>query len=293
RPTTSPSAPSSASGSRASPDDATGAAPARRKFDSPSSRVGFRIPCAQFPHRRGVRMSRKRVSVLAVLLAFSLVAASCGDDDDEGGSGGTDAAGGEDVGGEDIDHEALGLWDDGPCDESLDPLKVGLMTVFESPIVSLEDQALALEAAADAFNSRGGANGACIEVHTCDDGGTVDQAVACAREMEELGVHATVNDQGTAGQAEVSELMAEAGIPRVASNVTSSDWGDQNAYPTDASGTGVVFLLPQALIEEGVDEIGLIRVDLAEAAAMQGLLSDMYDGKATFPFDAPVPAGTT
>ena len=91
---------------------------------------------------------------------------------------------------------------------------------------------------------------------------------------------ATVNDQGTAGQAEVSPAMAEAGIPRVASNVTSDDWGDQNAYPLDASGTGVTFLLPQALIEEDVTEIGLIRVDLAAASALVGLLEDLYAGEA-------------
>jgi ABC-type branched-subunit amino acid transport system substrate-binding protein len=227
------------------------------------------------------------------MMVLTLVAAACGGDDDD--------AGGDDTSGEtdgttaaDIDYEAIGLWDDGPCDEAREPLVIGLMTVFESPVLSLEDQALALEASAEAFNARGGANGACIEVHTCDDGRNIDQAVACVREIDEAGVVATVNDQGTAGQAEVSAAMAEAGIPRVASNVTQNDWGDQNAYPLDASGTGVTFLLPQALIEEGVTEIGLIRVDLAAASALVGLMSDVYeDDGATFPFDVPVPAGTT
>ena len=121
-------------------------------------------------------------------------------------------------------------------------------------MLSLEDQATALEASAEAFNKRGGANGSCIEVTTCDDGGNVDQAVACVREIDDAGVVATVNDQGTAGQDEVSEAMAEAGIPRVASNVTQDDWADPNAYPLDASGTGVTFLMPQALIEAGANE---------------------------------------
>jgi len=58
---------------------------------------------------------------------------------------------------------------------------------------------------------------------------------------------ATVNDQGSTAQGEVSQAMAQAGIPRVASNVTSDDWGDPNAYPMDASGTGLAFMLPQAL----------------------------------------------
>ena len=176
------------------------------------------------------------------------------------------------------------MWDDGPCDPAKPPLKIGLMTVFESPVISLKDQATALEASAKAFNARGGANGSCIEVTTCDDGANIDQAVACVRTIDDAGVVATVNDQGTAGQADVSAAMAKAKIPRVASNVTQDDWGDPNAYPMDASGTGVTFLMPQALIEAGAKKIGLIRVDLA-ASALKGLLADAYKGKATFPYD--------
>ncbi|HEY5697454.1 MAG TPA: ABC transporter substrate-binding protein, partial [Acidimicrobiales bacterium] len=178
--------------------------------------------------------------LVAALLALALVAAACGSDDSGGGDGSGDGGdgGGEEAAAVEVDYEAIGLWDDGPCDEAMEPLKIGLMTVFESPVLSLEDQAIALEASAEAFNARGGANGACIEVTTCDDGGNADQARACVRTVDEAGVVATVNDQGTAGQADVSPAMAEAGIPRVASNVVSEDWGDQNAYPLDASGTG-------------------------------------------------------
>src|SRR5205823_4192887 len=60
-----------------------------------------------------------------------------------------------------------------------------------------------------------------------------------------------------------------------------------------ASGTGVVFLLPQALISAGAKKIGLIRVDLAGASALKGLLEGVYKGEATFPYDVPVPGGTT
>jgi ABC-type branched-subunit amino acid transport system substrate-binding protein len=234
------------------------------------------------------KRGRRRRS-LAALLPLVLLAAACGS-----GAGDHEAVTGTSEGrAAPIDYAALGLWDDGPCDESLDPLVIGLMTVFESPVISLESHALALEASAEAFNARGGANGACIEVHACDDGATTDQSLACVREVDEAGVVATVNDLGTAGQAEVSAAMAEAGIPRVGSNVSNVDWADQNAYPLDASGTGFIFLMPQGLIEEGVDEIGIVRVDLAAAAALQGLLAEIYEGEATFPLDVPVPAGTT
>jgi ABC-type branched-subunit amino acid transport system substrate-binding protein len=232
-------------------------------------------------------MSKTLARMVALLLALTLVASACGGDDDEGG--GTTSAPSAD-----IDYDAIGLWDDGPCDTAKPKLVIGLMTVFESPGLSLEDQATALEVAAEAFNKRGGANGGCIEVHTCDDRNQIDQAVACVREINRAGVVATVNDQGTAGQADVSAAMADAGIPRVASNVTQDDWADPNAYPLDASGTGVVFMMPKGLLEADVTKIGLIRVPFPEAAALVGLLEDTYkDEGATFPYDAPVPTGTT
>lgn len=232
-------------------------------------------------------MSRTYARLLAAGLAVALLAAACGGDDDSGGApdDAPDAA--------ELDYEAIGLWDDGPCDTEAAPLKIGLMTVFESPVISLIDQATALEASATAFNERGGANGSCIEVVTCDDKSNPEQAIACVRELDEAGVVATVNDQGLAAPAEVSAAMAQAGIPRIAGNVTPSDWADPNAYPLDASGTGVTFMLPQALIDADADEIGIIRVDSAGAGAIVGLLSGVYQGDATFPFDAPVPGGTT
>jgi ABC-type branched-subunit amino acid transport system substrate-binding protein len=237
-------------------------------------------------------MSKSLGRIFAVLMSLSLVAVACSSSG-KGNAGGNNGGGTSTTAAAKIDYKAIGLWDDGPCDTTKPKLVLGLMTVFQSPLLSLKDQATALDAAAKAFNARGGANGSCIEVHTCDDGANVDQAVACVRTLDDAGVMATVNDQGTAGQADVSAAMAKAKIPRVASNVTQDDWADPNAYPMDASGTGVTFLMPQALIDAGAKKIGLIRVDLAAASALVGLLADAYKGKATFPYDTPVPGGTT
>src|SRR5262245_18724793 len=130
-------------------------------------RACFAIVCPRWRARRvlivdsGVNaqggsrgMSRAFARVLAVLMALTLVAAACGDDAGGGDANATDG-GGTDVGtdagtGEQIDYEAIGLWNDGPCDDAKDPLVIGLMTVFQSPVLSLEDQAIALEASADA-----------------------------------------------------------------------------------------------------------------------------------------------
>jgi ABC-type branched-subunit amino acid transport system substrate-binding protein len=232
-------------------------------------------------------MTKARRFAAPVLVGLALVAAACSNDVSTSGTnanpGGTTKP---------IDYAAVGLWNDGPCDPAKPTLKVGQMVVFESPALSLKDQALALDASVKAFNSRGGANGSCIESVTCDDGANTDQSVACVRKIDEAGVVATVNDLGTAGQAEVSAAMQAAKIPRVASNVSNVDWADPNAYPMDASGTGYTFMAPQALLDSGVKDIGIIRVDIAAAAALKGLLADTFK-EATFPVDVPVATGTT
>ena len=148
--------------------------------------------------------------MVAVLLSLTLVGGACGGDDNsaDNDGGGTTTESGE-------VHRLRGPRPVGrrPCDTSKPKLSIGLMTVFESPVLSLESHALALEASAEAFNARGGANGSCIEVHACDDGANLDQSVACVREIDEAGVVATVNDLGTAGQAEVSGGHGRGGDP--------------------------------------------------------------------------------
>lgn len=235
---------------------------------------------------------------LAVVLSLVFLAAACSGDDDDTSSAdaATAASSGPDAttaAASAVDYAAIGLWDDGPCNKDLAPLKIGLTTLFESPVLSLGDHAKALEASADAFNARGGANGACIDVTTCDDGGNLDQAVGCVRTFDDAGVVATVNDQTTAGLAEVSAAMIDAGISRIGSNVAPEDWAAPNMYPLDASGTGSVFVLPQALIDNGVEKIGVLRPDLADASALIGLLRGVYEGKAELPADIVVTAGTT
>src|SRR5215831_4158484 len=105
-------------------------------------------------------MPKRLASTLAVSLSLGLLGACSSATDDALTRTSSPSAG-------DLDYASLGLWNDGPCDASKPKLVVGLMTVFETPDISLEDQAIALEASAAAFNRRGGANGSCIDVHTC------------------------------------------------------------------------------------------------------------------------------
>jgi ABC-type branched-subunit amino acid transport system substrate-binding protein len=231
----------------------------------------------------------KSVRGAALLVAMTLTAAACG----SGSGGGGDKSAGSTVPAEKLDYKAIGLWDDGPCDPAKPKLKLGVQTVFESPVLSLKEQATALQASAKAFNARGGANGSCIDVTPCDDGANRDQSIECVRTLDKAGVVATVYDTTTAGQGDVSKAMAQAKIPRIASNVANEDWTDKNAFPLDAGSTGVVILLPQALIQQGIKKIGVIRVDLAAASALVGIQKQIYGSKAEFPADVPVSAGTT
>jgi ABC-type branched-subunit amino acid transport system substrate-binding protein len=222
----------------------------------------------------------------------------------DGGATATDATTGETTGsttdgatggaaGGATDLASIGLWDDGPCDPSLPPLVVGNISPHESPVLSLLDHVVALQAAAEAFNARGGANGSCIVVVACDDGNNFDQALGCAREIVDGDVVATLNDSDTIASAEISAALADARIPRIGGNVSPSDWGGSNEYPIGTS-TAVTFLLPDALIQQGITEIGVVRVDLPAAAAAQSMFESTYsDNGATVPADVAVPAGTT
>ena len=73
------------------------------------------------------KMSRTSGRVLTVVMALTLVLAACSASTKTSDSGGTAKAQPK------LDYKAIGLWNDGPCDSARPPLKIGLMTVFESP----------------------------------------------------------------------------------------------------------------------------------------------------------------
>jgi branched-chain amino acid transport system substrate-binding protein len=192
------------------------------------------------------------------------------------------------------DLEALGLWDDGPCDDSLEPLKLGLQTVFQSGVLTLQDQAQALEAAAEAFNARGGANNHCIEVITCDDGADPNKALECVRTLDDAGISATINDTTSVASADVAAGYAAAGIARFGISPGQDDYGNTNTYAFTAGGTGTSIMMPQGLLDQGITKIAIVRVDLPAATALKGFLEAIYaDNGAEFVADLPVPAGTT
>jgi hypothetical protein len=87
---------------------------------------------------------------------LGLVVGTCTEDSgDEGAAASED--GGTSDGGE-IERSGL-LADDGPCDQALEPYPIGIMTVFESPVLSLIDQVNAAEASVEASTVGGASAG--------------------------------------------------------------------------------------------------------------------------------------
>jgi branched-chain amino acid transport system substrate-binding protein len=230
----------------------------------------------------------RSTAVLAVCL-LGLLATAC----TESGSAGSGSPG-KGTAIAEVDPTTVGLWNDGPCNDSLDKLVVGIHTTFESPVLTAKDSALALQAAAVGFNKRGGANNHCIQVVTCDEKADPNQAIDCARTLDHAGVAATVNDGSLAPGPEVGQIHAADGVPRFFIATTTPDLVDTNAYPFDAGGIGTTMVMPQALVDQGVKKIASIRVDVAGASALIPIFQKIYGASGvTFVADIPVPAGTT
>src|SRR5262245_60379767 len=148
-------------------------------------------------------MGLKRLGVAAAACALVLAAVACTEDSGDDGAGGG-AEGGRAATGA-VERSGL-LPDHGPCDRSLPPYPIGIMTVFESPLLSLVDQVDAAEASVEVFNGRGGIGGHCMDLTTCDTHLDPNGEVDCARQFADGGIVATVNDTTGANPDAVVEV---------------------------------------------------------------------------------------
>jgi branched-chain amino acid transport system substrate-binding protein len=234
---------------------------------------------------------RKRKRFAAGVCVLGLVVGACTEDSgDEGAAASED--GGTSDGGE-IERSGL-LADDGPCDEALDPYPIGIMTVFESPVLSLIDQVNAAEASVEAFNSRGGIGGHCMELTTCDTGLDPNGELDCARQFVDDGVVATVHDTTAANPTGVIETTEPAGLPRIGISPGSEELSASNSFPIGGGGVGTTFMMFPTLARTERTEIALIHVDTPAIQALPPLLEPLLDAYgAELTAMIPVPEGTT
>jgi branched-chain amino acid transport system substrate-binding protein len=127
-------------------------------------------------------MFKTSKSVLAILLAFAMLAAACGGDDDGGGDNGVASGGDVDIAsilGADLDN-CVDVPDD-------DPIKVGMAMDF-SDVVGFVDipGSNLVPFVAEKINCQGGINGSPVEVRVAEVG---DDAALAAQDLLDWGAH--------------------------------------------------------------------------------------------------------
>ena len=182
----------------------------------------------------------------------------------------------------------------GPCSKSKPVVELGLITVFDSPVLHLKDQADAAVASVAAFNKRGGVGGHCLKLTTCDDGADPNKAADCARKMVDSKVVATINDTTANGGQGVIDILSAAGIPRFEVSPATEDLKSPLSYAIGAGGAGTTFMMPVPLFKTGHKKVYLIGVDVPAIGTFPALLKPMADSYgAQIVGLSKVPAGTT
>ena len=206
---------------------------------------------------------------MAVLFAFAILAAACGDDDDgasstdggetESGDGQTDDAGGDAAGGDNSrDGEVI---------------KIGYVN-NEGGALSLPEFRIGGEVAVDLINSQGGIDGAQIELVSCIADITPEAEIDCANKLIEEDVVMAYMGIALASEAALP-LYNEAGIMYISSN----SWGEgqknnDGSYLTH-SASGAFAVGPLVTFKElGAENVAVI---LEDNPAARTFFTDIID----------------
>ena len=239
-------------------------------------------------------MTSRWLRLLALLFAFSLIAAACADDSDDDGaaddapaataaddgddmadddmaaaSGDDMADDGDDMADDDMADGGDDMADDDMADDSDDMAAIDRTgEVIKIGYVNNEGAAFALpefrtggEVAIQFINDNGGINGAMIETEVCLSDGTPESAINCANQLIEADVVLAYMGIEVASEAAIN-LWVEAGIPYISSHA----WGvtEQNSpgsvilhSPAGAYAVGPA----KTFADLGIDHIAVILED--------------------------------
>jgi len=154
-------------------------------------------------------------------------------------------------------------------------VKIGLISPIDSPNVSNPLDELTLNAAVDYWNNQGGAgaNGVTIEGVVCDSRGDANGEVACARELVEEGVVATVGDLTFVNPAAAVEVLEAAGIPRIGlSTGDQAQFGSSVSFPVSAGPIAEMVTAAVGLVEQGAETVVVVSVETPTAGALLELI---------------------
>lgn len=223
--------------------------------------------------------------LLALLFAFSLIAAACADDsDDDGTADDTSAPAAADddmtADADDMADDADDMADDDMADEDMaddaddmaaidrtgEVIKVGYVN-NEGAAFSLPEFRTGGEVAINLINESGGIHGATIETVVCLSDATPESAINCANQLIEADVVLAYMGIEVASEAAIN-LWLEAGIPYISSHA----WGftEQNTPGSFLmhSAAGAYAVGPaKTFADLGIDHIAVILEDTPVAAA--------------------------
>ena len=158
-------------------------------------------------------------------------------------------------------------------------VKIGMIAPITGATTSNPDAADAFKAAIKAFNKRGGvgANGLQMEGVVCDSRADANQEVDCARQMEEDGVVATVNDLAFNNPAGVVEVMEAVGIPRIGLLPTNiAEFTSSASYPISAGAIANYIGAALGFADAGLETVTLVRTDAPTGASFRGFVEPLF-----------------
>ena len=158
-------------------------------------------------------------------------------------------------------------------------VKVGMITSLTGPLGSNAQVKDALLASIDAFNKRGGAGTtrAKLQADVCDTRGDANGEVACARQMVDDGVVATLNDLTFNNPAGVVDVLEAAGIPRIGVAGTAlAEFQSSFSYPVSAGVIAAYVGTAVGFEADGNTKICLVRTDAPTGATFKAFLTPMF-----------------
>ena len=194
----------------------------------------------------------------AVLLAFALVAAACGDDEEDAPAAPEPAPAApaeepaeepmeapaeesmeepaEEPADEPMEEPAAEPMDDTSmmADESMEPVKIGLIAQVEE-LMAFPEVTAVVQAYVDYFNAElGGANGHPIELVVCGAGDVVESHIACANEFVNADdIHVVINSGFLSNSIASGTILAEAGKANLGLGNDFIDYLTPNLYNFD------------------------------------------------------------
>lgn len=225
-------------------------------------------------------MKLTRISrLLAASVALVTFAAACTSSGSKGSSssGGPSSSSSASVGGTTSSFVSLGGWSDAACNPSQPKVVVGISQPMDVAGTTLKDYVDGTQAAADAFNRRGGISGRCLDVSVCDGKGDGPTELSCARkETEDANVVAGLASTFTVSEGEAYQLFQSAGLAQIGAQVTlPGAWNSPVSYEFTMGGSGTLLAGMPALKSIGVTKFVVFVPASGQSGALNAFAAPM------------------